>query len=97
MLKETEEKDKSVNKYLENLDKDNGRIRVLVNNTRYQMEKVAKECMPFTDSEITHMKDIVNTKWQKVTEKIENLAQEVFDEVVEHEMALAKLETFDFE
>ena len=43
------------------------------------------------------MKDIVNIKWAKMEDKVANLAEEVFEEVVEHEMALAGLETFKFE
>lgn len=36
-------------------------------------------------------------KWQTMADKVDGLRQEVFNEVVEHEMALAKLESFNFE
>ena len=38
----------------------------------------------------------MNEKWEPLRDKVGSLAQEVFDEVVEHEMALARLETFNF-
>ena len=56
---------------------------------------MARECKQFNESEAVSLKDIVNSKWEQITSKIDNLANEVFDEVIEHEMALAKLETFD--
>ena len=39
------------------------------------------------------MKDILSNRWQWVLEKVKNLAKEVFEEVMEQEMALAQLET----
>ena len=56
---------------------------------------MARECKQFNESEAVSLKDIVNSKWEQITSKIDNLANEVFDEVIEHEMALAKLETYD--
>ena len=39
------------------------------------------------------MKDILSNRWQWVLDKVKNLAKEVFEEVMEQEMALAQLET----
>ena len=39
----------------------------------------------------------MNKKWDIMNEKMASLSQEVFDEVMEHEIALAKLESERFE
>ena len=48
-------------------------------------------------NEIDKLKSIVNGKWDIMQEKVDNLGKEVFEDVMEHEMALAKLETVNFE
>ena len=45
---------------------------------------------------MTLLKEIGASKWATLQEKVNNLGREVFEEVVETEMALAKFEEFSF-
>ena len=38
---------------------------------------------------MTLLQEITKTKWAVMQQKVDNLANEVFEEVVQHEMALA--------
>ena len=61
------------------------------------MEHVARSNKPFKESEIVLLKNFVNSQWDLYKIKIDNLAAEVFDEVLEYEMALAGLDVMKFE
>ena len=43
------------------------------------------------------MKDLVKNRWNQLTDRVNNLQGEVFDEIMEQEMALARLETANFD
>ena len=73
------------------------KLNSLLNIANNRVEAIAKSSKPFKEGEIFGLKSIVNDKWQTMADKVDGLRQEVFNEVVEHEMALAKLETFNFE
>ena len=79
-------------KSLENLEKEDGRIRSLLNQTKVRVEDVAKDSRIFSDTEIRSIKDVVNVKWEILSKKVSTLAEEVFEEVMEHELALCQLE-----
>ena len=43
------------------------------------------------------MKDLVKNRWNQLTDRVNNLQSEVLDEIMEQEMALARLETANFD
>lgn len=61
------------------------------------MEDVAQGSKPFKESEIVLLKNFMNNQWDHYKVKVDNLAAEVFDEVLEYEMALAGLDVMKFE
>lgn len=81
----------------EKCQKEDSRIRGMLNQTRTKMDSVVKEAKQFTAPEKNQLKEIANTEWITMKNKVNNLAQEVFDEVVEHEMALAGLDDEDLD
>ena len=60
-----------------------------LNRAKTKLDEVYKNYRPFSTEEIQFLKDIVNKKWNIMQEKVGNLAEEVFNEVFTHEMALA--------
>lgn len=80
-----------------NLDREDARLKAWLNKTKELIEQVAYECKPFSEIEITKVKDLVNNKWEVMNKKMATLSQEVFDQVMEQEMALARLETANFD
>ena len=57
------------------------------------IKDVDKKMSPRTQKEVSLLKDLVNSKWHKMEEKIGQLHEEVFEMIMEQEMELARLET----
>ncbi len=89
--------ERSMNKEFEKHQKEESRLRGQINAYKANVETKLKESMQFTHVEGEKLRDISNNKWDKYSHKVENLAKEVFEEVVEHEMVLAGLCDEDFE
>ena len=92
LVREFENASKANTAEFANQEREISRHRVMMNNTRTRLEDVAKHSRPFTADQLIVLRDLVNGQWDELRQKVNNLAQEVFEEVVEHEMALAGLE-----
>jgi len=75
--------EKDLREKLENLEREDSRFKVWLNKTKEQIDQVAYECKPFSDSEVAKIKDVVNNKWEVMNQKMANLSEEVFDQVME--------------
>lgn len=67
-------------------------MKAMINYNKKTTDEQLRDRQNFGVEEIKQLKKIANTGWPEMLSKVENLAQEVFEEVVEHEMALAGLE-----
>ena len=54
---------------------------------------MARRSNPFKEEEFLLLKRIASDKWMRLQEKVEGLADKVYLEVMEAEMALARLNT----
>ena len=48
---------------------------------------------PFSDKQSKLLKELADGKWNSLTRRVANIHEEVFEEIMETEMALARLET----
>ena len=78
---------------LKKLEQEDLKCRTAVTIARSGLDRLEKTFKPFSKNELGLMKDILSNKWAKVEEKVSNLAKEVFEEVMEQEMALARMES----
>ena len=69
----------------------------MINTSRISMEKLVRDSSRFSEFDALRIKSMLNTDFPNIQVKVENLAQEVFDEVVQHEMALAGLSDVNLE
>ena len=67
---------------LEDLEKADNKLKDSLNKTKSKLEEVYKNYKPFSNREIQFLKEIAQTKWAIMQEKVNNLAEEVFDEVI---------------
>ena len=81
---------------MNNLSREDGKNRANINLANKKVEKLMEGLDQFLPVEVDALKDIANIKWEEMTERVDKLAKEVLAEVMEHEMALARLESFDF-
>lgn len=58
---------------------------------------ISQKFKPLTDKQYLSLKEIADTKWDEMSTKVQNLHKEVFEEIMEHEMALARLQTDELE
>ena len=58
---------------------------------------ISAKFKPFTDKQYMLLMNIADTKWYEMSTKVSNLHKEVFEEIMEHEMALARLQTEELE
>ena len=59
--------EKELNEKLINVERENNRLKNWLNTTKDQIKKVEYECKPFSETEITKMKDLVNIKWEQMS------------------------------
>lgn len=74
------------------LRKENGKNTAGHNLVSYQLNNLADRFKPFTKDVLEKLRDIAVSRFDRIEEKVKSLASEVFEEVMEQEMALAKLE-----
>ena len=55
------------------VERENGRLKNWLNAAKEQIKKVEYECKPFSQTEITKIKDLVNNKWEQMSKKMANL------------------------
>ena len=67
---------------LENLESQDNQLKGSLNTTKSKLEEVYKNYKPFSNREIQFLKEVAQTKWAVLQEKVNNLAEEVFDEVI---------------
>lgn len=58
----------------EKSQKEESRIRGMLNQTRTKMDQVLKDAKQFTDPEKNLLKEIANTSWVEMKHKVDNLA-----------------------
>ena len=95
-FRDKEDFDKHLEEDLKEMKMEEVKLRGYLNQLRVKLEDFEKNSRPFSKKEMTLLREIAQTKWAHMQQKVDNLAKEVFEEVMEHEMALAKLETFNF-
>ena len=71
------------------VDRENERMRTMINTSRLSLEKLVREATSFSQYDAKRLRALVDHDFPAMQKKVNNLAQEVFDEVVEHEMALS--------
>ena len=69
-------------------DKQEQTIRSLLN----QLKALKKEMRPLTDYQYNFIKELSGTKWDNLLSRVNRMAQEVFQEVMETEMTLARIQ-----
>ena len=55
-------------------EREHGRLKTWLNSTKENIKQVAYECKPFSEAEITKMKDLVNNKWEVMSKKMASLS-----------------------
>ena len=79
------------------VDRENERMRTMINTSRLSLEKLVRESTSFSQYDAKRLRSLVDHDFPAMQRKVNNLAQEVFDEVVEHEMALTGLTNINLE
>lgn len=54
---------------------------------------LARLAKPFSEKQTKLLKEVADGKWNSLTRRVANIHEEVFEEIMETEMALARLET----
>ena len=67
---------------LENLESQDNQLKSSLNATKSKLDEVYKNYKPFNNREIKFLKEVAQTKWAILQQKVDNLAEEVFDEVI---------------
>ena len=66
-----------------------------IKGLRKKCDDMYKYAVPFTEKQTQLLKEVADNKWNTMTRKVANLHDEVFAEVMETEMALARIEAVD--
>ena len=57
------------------------------------MDVITRRFEPFREKELFLLKEVLSEKWAVMEKKVENLGKEVFEEILETELALTRLQT----
>lgn len=79
------------------MQESNSKNAALANKMTAEIKRSILESQLFTKRESERFKAVMNDEWPKLKAKVNNLANEVFEEVLEHEMALAGLTEVNLE
>ena len=80
-------------KHIENFKVDIQKNELAVQASRKYLNENMHKTRPFTDSQIKFLRELADTKWEKMLKRVENMQDEVFSEIMEQEMALAGLDS----
>ena len=69
--------------------------QLFINSKR--LTELETKTKPFSDYEHNFIKELSSHKWDTMMDKVNKVSEEVFEQVIEAEMALAQLETEDIE
>ena len=53
-----------------------------------QMQETQKKAMPFSDRQVTFMKDLSNLKWHQLVEKVDSMKEQAITDVVESNLTM---------
>ena len=67
---------------MDELKKQDNKLKDSLNITKSKLDDVIKNYKPFNNKEVQLLQEIARTKWATMQEKVNNLAEEVFNEVV---------------
>ena len=59
--------EKELTEKFTHVERENSRLKNWLSTTKDQIKKVEYECKPFSETEITKMKDLVNIKWEQMS------------------------------
>ena len=59
--------EKELTEKFTHVERENSRLKNWLSTTKDQIKKVEHECKPFSETEITKMKDLVNIKWEQMS------------------------------
>ena len=69
----------------------------MINTSRLNLEKMIRDASRISEFDAKRLKEMLNHEFPRMQSKINSLAQEVFDEVMQHELALTGLSDVNLE